>query len=86
MLTDGLTDWIKDFKKKDGSKFSAKLKLQDGKVVFSFEHTPEEIAQKEEKKKKRAAEKAEKERQKQEQEKAEETENTDDQKTSGETS
>ena len=86
LLTDGLTDWIKDFKKKDGSKFSAKLKLQDGKVVFSFEHTPEEIAQKEEKKKKRAAEKAEKERQKQEQEKAEETENTDDQKTSGETS
>lgn len=45
LLKNGITDWIKGFKKKDGSKFSAKLKIQeDGKITFSFEHTkkPEE--------------------------------------------
>jgi DNA topoisomerase-3 len=37
LLTDGSTALIKGFKKKDGTKFNAKLKLENGKLAFDYE-------------------------------------------------
>ncbi len=37
LLTDGSTALIKGFKKKDGSKFNAKLKIENGKMAFEYE-------------------------------------------------
>ncbi len=37
LLTDGSTALIKGFKKKDGSKFNAKLKIENGKMAFVYE-------------------------------------------------
>jgi len=36
LLKDGETNIIKGFKKKDGSKFDAKIKLTDGKLSFEY--------------------------------------------------
>lgn len=36
LLERGITDEIKGFKSKEGKEFSAKLKVQDGKVTFAF--------------------------------------------------
>lgn len=36
LLETGITDEIKGFKSKEGKEFAAKLKLQDGQVVFDF--------------------------------------------------
>lgn len=36
LLENGITDTIKDFKSKEGREFSAKLKIEDGKVAFDF--------------------------------------------------
>ena len=45
LLKNGITGWIKGFKKKDGTKFSAKLKIEDGRVVFTFEHSQKEVTE-----------------------------------------
>ena len=37
LLTDGSTALIKGFKKKDGTKFNAKLKLENGRMAFEYE-------------------------------------------------
>ena len=37
LLTDGSTPLIKGFKKKDGTKFNAKLKIENGKMAFEYE-------------------------------------------------
>ncbi len=36
LLTDGSTNLIKGFKKKDGTKFDAKLKIENGKMAFEY--------------------------------------------------
>ena len=36
LLTKGQTGLIKGFKKKDGNKFDAMLKLENGKIAFAF--------------------------------------------------